>query len=314
MANLGRTRHATQRILAMEQTTNTANLENQPETGWDPHPDYSSWSDARLNNELEQGIIDDRIAWAKKDGDELLVIYLEDRMRLLQAERGRRNGSNCFRTELRTRDSLCGINLQTWQEYLSTTPEIRHDTIDNMAPDSGLVALSGRGKQGKTTLLLHGVRSVANGLPFLNRRTKQKPVIYVNYEMGDAYLRTLLEAAGQPPVNAYILNRPELILRLETVENIFKTLSGSVLIIDSFRGAFRLEGDSENSAGGAGVVLRTLQDLAVKFKALAFVIHHKNRSGKEGTNGISGTSDWIAAPDVISPGPDLMRKSREFSR
>jgi AAA domain len=197
------------------------------------------------------------------------------------------------------RNKPCGINLLTWREFLRTTPDIRDDAIDNMAPDTGLVAVCGRGKQGKSTLMLHAVRSVANGLPFLNRRTKQKPVIYVNYEMPDAYVRTLLEASGEAPEKAYILNRPEPILRLETVEEILKSLSGSAIVIDSFRGAFRLQGDSENLAGGAGIVLRSLQDLAVKFNGLIFVIHHSNRSAREGTDGISGTGDWIAAPDVI---------------
>jgi hypothetical protein len=71
------------------------------------------------------------------------------------------------------------------------------------------------------------------------------------------------------------------------------------LVIDSFRGAFRLVGDAENSAGGAGVILRSLQDLAIEHKWLVIVVHHSNRSQRDGTDGVSGTSDWIAAPDVI---------------
>ncbi len=73
----------------------------------------------------------------------------------------------------------------------------------------------------------------------------------------------------------------------------------AVLVIDSFRGAFRLQGDAENAAGGAGAILRNVQDLAIKYKWLVIVIHHRNRGAKEGTDAISGTSDWIAAPDVI---------------
>ena len=71
------------------------------------------------------------------------------------------------------------------------------------------------------------------------------------------------------------------------------------MVIDSFRGAFRLSGDAENSAGGAGRILRNLQDVAVKHSWLVIVVHHCNRSQREGTDGVSGTSDWIAAPDVI---------------
>jgi DNA-binding transcriptional ArsR family regulator len=118
--------------------------------------------------------------------------------------------------------------------------------------------------------------------------------------MGFAYLQKLLGAGGPCPEEAYILNRPEPVLQMATVEALMdKASRPGVMVIDSFRGAFRLSGDAENSSGGAGLILRNLQDLAVKLKWLLVVIHHRNRSAKEGTDGISGTSDWIAAPDVI---------------
>jgi hypothetical protein len=118
--------------------------------------------------------------------------------------------------------------------------------------------------------------------------------------MGLAYLKKLLTAGGPCPDEAYILNRPEPILQVSTVENLMKGINRpGMMVIDSFRGAFRLSGDAENSAGGAGLVLRNLQDLAFSYKWLIIVIHHRNRSAREGTDGISGTSDWIAAPDVI---------------
>jgi hypothetical protein len=125
-------------------------------------------------------------------------------------------------------------------------------------------------------------------------------VLYVNYEMGFDYLKKLLTAPGPCPSDAYILNRPEPVLQLETVAALMEQVGKpGVMIVDSFRGAFRLAGDGENSAGGAGVILRSLQDLAVAHKWLVIVVHHSNRSQREGTDGVSGTSDWIAAPDVI---------------
>ena len=72
-----------------------------------------------------------------------------------------------------------------------------------------------------------------------------------------------------------------------------------MLVIDSFRGAFKLTGKAENLAGGAGVLLRELQDFAISTGWFFLVVHHSNRSPGEGTDSISGTSDWIAAPDVI---------------
>ena len=74
MANLGRTCHATQKRLAMQETTSTAEIKNQSaETGWDPHPDYTAWSDTQLNHYLEQGIIDERIAWQDVQLDRSII-------------------------------------------------------------------------------------------------------------------------------------------------------------------------------------------------------------------------------------------------
>jgi len=196
----------------------------------------------------------------------------------------------------------CAINfpLQTWGAFLNTDFSELPYTIEGLAVDSGLVAFHGRGKDGKSTLLIHACRAIASGRPFLGRATQAKPVVYLNYEMGFGYLQKLLREGGPCPEDAYILNRPEPVLQIPTVEAIMQQVGRpGVMVIDSFRGAFRLVGDAENSAGGAGLILRNLQDLAIKNKWLVIVIHHRNRGAKEGTDAISGTSDWIAAPDVI---------------
>ncbi len=143
----------------------------------------------------------------------------------------------------------------------------------------------------------------------MDRQTKEKPVVYVNYEMAEDYFQTLLRA-GNCPIGAYIINRPEPILTLETIEGIMGQVENGpgMMVIDSFRGAFKLQGEAENLSGGAGVLLRQLQDLAINKDWLIILIHHSNRGSREGTDSVSGTSDWIAAPDVLwswsRPDPD----------
>jgi len=163
-----------------------------------------------------------------------------------------------------------------------------------------LVVLQGHGKHGKSTLAIHVCRAVGAGLDFLGKQSKKKPVVYVNYEMAEDYLHTLL-GAGDCPEGAYLVSRPEPVLSLRTIESLITKVENGpgMMVIDSFRGAFKLRGEAENSAGGAGVVLRNIQDLAVKTGWLILLVHHRNRSNKEGTDGVSGTGDWIAAPDVI---------------
>ena len=57
---------------------------------FEPYPNFEEFSDARLD--LEQKLVEEKITWADTDGDGLLKSYYENEMRLLQAERARRNG------------------------------------------------------------------------------------------------------------------------------------------------------------------------------------------------------------------------------
>ena len=113
-------------------------------------------------------------------------------------------------------------------------------------------------------------------------------------------MQKLMGAGGACPDEAFIKNRPERPkLRLETIEKLMKQVEDKtgkrgVLIIDSFRGAFRLKGDGENLAGDAGILLRDLQDMALAYHWIIVIIHHKNRS-----DSVSGTGDWFAAPDML---------------
>lgn len=237
-----------------------------------------------------------RDKWDEKRGADTYGARTIDKAISGKPEKAPEFVSSLKETELRRNE----IGLQTWAEFVATDHGSAPFTVEGIAPDCGLVAFHGRGKAGKTTLLIHAARAVATGEPFLDRATTPKPVVYLNYEMGFAYLKELLTAGGVCPENAFILNRPEPVLQVMTIESLMQQVgTPGVVIIDSFRGAFRLAGDAENSAGGAGLILRNIQDIAVKHNWLIFVVHHSNRGQLKGTDGVSGTSDWIAAPDVI---------------
>jgi hypothetical protein len=190
---------------------------------------------------------------------------------------------------------------QTWGEFIESEPDSEEFTIQDILPAQGLAVLGGRGKEAKSTLIIHVARAIANGTVFLGKPTMKRSVLYLNYEMPHGYLKKLLRVGGEPPANAHVLNRPEPLLQLQTVDYLFQTVAAAgVIIIDSFRGAFRLQSDGENSARGAGVILRGLQDIALKYKGLVIVIHHRNKSQvRDGADSFSGTSDWIAAPDML---------------
>jgi hypothetical protein len=67
--------------------------------GWREHPDFSTYSDARLDQ--YQKLIDENIRWAKEADDPVLETHNEQEMRMLQAERGRRQGVKMLCLSLR---------------------------------------------------------------------------------------------------------------------------------------------------------------------------------------------------------------------
>ncbi len=268
-----------------------------------PHPDVERLSNAELQQALKDA--DENLELFHKlsesDRDPILEPWLVQERRLILAELNRRNpGSDSFPHLRENNPAESFSGLLTWEQFLSATPATREWTVHEMIPEVGLGVIQGRGKQGKSTLVIHLCRAVGAGKPFLGRETKQKPTVYLNHEMPDDYLQLLIRSA-EVPANAFIFNRPEPILRLETIEGIISKVGSSngLLVIDSFRGAFKLTGKAENLAGEAGVLLRQLQDLAIAKSWFVLLVHHGNRSSTEGTDSISGTGDWIAAPDVI---------------
>ena len=77
--------------------------EPELQRGIERHPEFETFSDERL--ELHQTLIDQKIAWAKEDGDDSAIHWYEIEMSLLQAERARRNGVS----------SLSSLNSQSLQ-------------------------------------------------------------------------------------------------------------------------------------------------------------------------------------------------------
>jgi AAA domain len=196
------------------------------------------------------------------------------------------------------------IEMQTLQDVLNRVPEERQWTVDGMLPDSGLGVLGGRHKRGKSTLVIHLSRSVEAGAPFLERATRQAPVVYVNYEMPLDYFASLSKAEPVPK-HFYVIDRPEPKLKMETVgavisEMLKRGFPKGLMVIDSFRGAFKLKAEQENQSGEAGMILRWLQEIGVKTGWLIVIIHHhKKNADAEGADNLSGTGDFGAAPDVI---------------
>jgi RecA-family ATPase len=198
------------------------------------------------------------------------------------------------------------LKLETLKDVVSSVPEEREWLVDGIIPASGLGIISGPPKIRKSTLAIHLARSVAAGTPFLNLATQKWPAIYINYEMPRDYLVELTKA-GEVVDNVFFLERPEPRLATETIGCVIQATKDELrfdhglLIIDSFRGAFKLQGDKENSSGDAGAILRQVQEIAVRSNWVIFIIHHDKKyvESRGGITNLAGSGDFGAAADVI---------------
>lgn len=190
----------------------------------------------------------------------------------------------------------------TWEEFVNQPSNEQDWIIKGILRPGWLAVLGGHGKQGKTTLALHLLNALSQGQQFINN-TIALPAIHLNFEMGESDIRELLKTISlNSPLksNAKIINLIPAPLNLIWLESLLaKEELAGVCVIDSFRAAFMLSGDTENQAGTVGNILRKLQAIARKTKWSIIVIHHFRKSGTGEALDLAGSGEWLSAPDVI---------------
>lgn len=235
--------------------------------------------------------------------DHIIELALQERDRYLNTNRIQHS----IPPETIPGNSLAETNASSfisWKEFIE-----QEDTdseswlIEGILRQGWLAVIGGHGKQGKTTLAMHMLNALRLGETFMSS-CQPVPVIYINCEMSPHDARDLIkEVVGElenEGEKSIIINQPQIPLSLDWLE---KTLSGQeksgVCVIDSFRGAFLLGGDTENQAGTVGVLLRKLQNIARKTGWTIILIHHFRKAGKGDALDLAGSGEWLSAPDVI---------------
>ena len=190
----------------------------------------------------------------------------------------------------------------TWEEFINQPSKKQEYIIEGILRPGWLAVLGGHGKQGKTTIAIHLLNALSQGNQFINN-TQAAPSIHLNFEMHEDDLRELIKTVSKDSslrVNAKVINYLPAPLNLNWLESFLtKEELPGVCVIDSFRAAFMLTGDSENQAGTVGVILRRLQAIARKTGWTIIVIHHFRKSGTGEALDLAGSGEWLAAPDVI---------------
>lgn len=185
------------------------------------------------------------------------------------------------------------------------------ELVDGLLAVGELALLAAPAKSGKSWFLLQMAKAIAAGVPFLERATRQGPVVYVNSEVGEVAWegrsRFVNEAMGIAP--SYLFHactRGQGVTLANIVERLKSGMDAAglaevgAIVIDPF---YSLAGGvDENAAGEVAAVMLGLQRLAEEVGAAVIVAHHTGK-GDAGSKGIfdraRGSSAFGGSVDVF---------------
>ena len=169
--------------------------------------------------------------------------------------------------------------------------------------------LAGPSKMGKTCAPLDLATSVASGIPFLRWKTTSGKVLYVNFEIHEAFFKKRLEHIKERKQLANLDNLSIWTLRGQTVdfdelmEKILNSLNEdrySLIVLDPI---YKLMvGRSETTASSVGKLCHNVERLVESTGAAVIYAHHftkGNASKKKARDRMSGSGVFSRDADTI---------------
>lgn len=214
----------------------------------------------------------------------------------------------CAKSLLRKSNSLLPpiVSAKELSEKVIPLP---FEIVEGVLHQGTKMAIGGGSKASKTWLLMDLAVSIAHGVPWLGFKCFESPVLYLNFEIQEAFMRyrvnKVCEAKGVELGDNFDLWNlrgydapfdrilPDIISRI-------KTRGYSLVILDPI---YKLYGKlDENKAGDIALLMNALGRLNVETKAsIAFAAHFSkgNQSQKEAIDRISGSGVFARDPDSI---------------
>lgn len=182
--------------------------------------------------------------------------------------------------------------------------------IDGILHQGSKMIIGSGSKSFKTWTLLDLAMSVASGVPWLGLSTTAGKVLFLNFELKPASIRSRMEAIRKARdihwdkgtfdmwnlrghAAEYSVVIPKIIERV-------KSRQYGLIILDP---VYKLYGDTdENSAGDVAMLMNELERLAVQTNAaIVFSAHFSkgNQAAKESVDRVSGSGVFARDPDAI---------------
>jgi hypothetical protein len=169
--------------------------------------------------------------------------------------------------------------------------------------------LAGPSKMGKTCVLLDLATSIASGIPFLRWKTTTGKVLFINFEIHEAFFKQRLEHIKERKQLANLDNLSIWTLRGQTVDfdELMEKILGrieedwfSLIILDPI---YKLMvGRSETTASSVGMLCHDVERLVESTGASVIYAHHftkGNGSKKEAMDRMSGSGVFARDADTI---------------
>ena len=195
-------------------------------------------------------------------------------------------------------------------QFVSSTDIVRpNELVCGLIHQGTKAVLASGSKIGKTWVLLDMALSVATGTKFLHWSTNPGKVLFINFEIQRAFIKTRVETLMQrrgltKADNLFLWNLRGKTTNFEAlVANIireFQTKNYSLIVLDPIYKA--MAGKSENMASGVGELCHQLERLAERTGAAVVFAHHftkGNAKKKAPIDRMSGSGVFARDADSI---------------
>ena len=199
------------------------------------------------------------------------------------------------------------IMIKTLSELRNTPPPTF--MVADYIIENSFCVLYGAPASFKSFLAMDWALSVAHGIDWNERPTKQGAVLYLAMEgqsgvavRADAWHReNNLSDVDAPfytvttPIGMAMQDAPDLAMLKQAIDNTLMDVKPSLIVVDTLARSFAGSGADENSATDMGYFIRSCDLLREYYDATVMAVHH---TGKDAGKGMRGSSSLLGACDT----------------